>query len=305
MAGIANVIPTADFSNSPLGRVTIVQTPAERAAEIVSDYTTAIGDSTYSTELLTMVTSLITLGAWDNLDIYPMLGNTVEKLSKNLNADNGFIKAPIALKENSATVGSDNKHIVVSKIADNNEDALPSELETKDKTIASASDISGIYSFLDFKRADSSAMSLIYHKRIANTYIGTRLRCAAGSSGGQLYFNLGKTSVSSPDYSIAYNNTLVGQRHRIEVLANGTTLGLYVDEQLDTNASDEPTSIATYEFTDKTYVRNNALCNHATGECRFYAQGDIDPLLFASVNTIFKTFLDAVKPNLSSNEINQ
>ena len=87
--GIAIIIPNADFSNSPLGKVTVVETPEEKAEKIVSAYASNVGVTTYNNSLKSMVKSLIELDVFDKLDIYPMIGDSLEKKCVNLNP-NGF-----------------------------------------------------------------------------------------------------------------------------------------------------------------------------------------------------------------------
>ena len=57
--GIAIIIPNADFSNSPLGKVTVVETPEEKAEKIVSAYASNVGVTAYNNSLKSMVKSLI------------------------------------------------------------------------------------------------------------------------------------------------------------------------------------------------------------------------------------------------------
>ena len=87
--GIAIIIPNADFSNSPLGKVTVVETPEKKAEKIVSAYASNVGVTTYNNSLKSMVKSLIELDVFDKLDIYPMIGDSLEKKCVNLNP-NGF-----------------------------------------------------------------------------------------------------------------------------------------------------------------------------------------------------------------------
>jgi hypothetical protein len=85
MSGIALIIPGADFSDSPLGQVTFSKSLAERAAEAVEAYATAIGSHEHDAELVSLVTTLMELGVWDTIDVFPMLGDTIAKKIMSLN----------------------------------------------------------------------------------------------------------------------------------------------------------------------------------------------------------------------------
>ena len=54
MSGIALVIPNADFSGSPLGKVTFKKT----VAEMVNEYATKIGTEAYNTPLASMLPTM-------------------------------------------------------------------------------------------------------------------------------------------------------------------------------------------------------------------------------------------------------
>lgn len=302
MAGIANIIYGADFSNSPLGKVTLKQSTEETASTIVNAYTTAIGDDTYSTQLTKMVSDLISLGEWNDLDIYPILGNTVNRLCVNLNPNNGYTKAPIVILEDGLPqVGADNKSIQLTRhttYGNSAETTLPSTLVTRDEIYETDTDISGMYAFVDFYRTSDSTMAFFYHKR-ATGHIGTILRVpATNTNDGAPQFKLGANSVTStPENTIACTTDfpfLKNERRRLEVIADGATLDLYVNEVKATPNG----ATNTYHYdTTKTFTRNNSFCHCAGGNALFYVQGNIDPTHFDAVNTIFKTFLDAVKPN--------
>ena len=74
MSGIGIIIPNSDFSNSPLGTVSLVKTPTE----IVEAYLTRVGaNNDYKDKLITLYTTLKQLDVIDHLDIFPMLGSSL------------------------------------------------------------------------------------------------------------------------------------------------------------------------------------------------------------------------------------
>lgn len=102
MSGIALIIPGADYSQSSLGKVTFKKTSYEEAEEIVTAYEAIIGTSSYHSALSAFVKGCIDNDVWDGmLGFYPMIGDTLQKLSANLKNDG----IPISLLEN-ASAGS-------------------------------------------------------------------------------------------------------------------------------------------------------------------------------------------------------
>lgn len=103
MNGISIVLPNTDFSNSPLGKVTFVQTLEERAIGIMTDYVAAANAGTYSSAVYNMVLAMINAGVYDKLvAFWPMLGSTKHDMAVNL-VDT--TKNALELKENASVSG--------------------------------------------------------------------------------------------------------------------------------------------------------------------------------------------------------
>lgn len=103
--GIAIVIPGANFTNSPLGKVTKSISLREKAQKVVDTYVLAIGDESKKDKLFTLVYGLMQNGAWEGLDIYPMLGTDTKKLI-NLNPDSGTFKNNLVVGDNASYDGN-------------------------------------------------------------------------------------------------------------------------------------------------------------------------------------------------------
>lgn len=103
MKGISIVLPNTDFSNSPLGRVTFVQTTEERAMGIMTDYVAAANAGAYSSAVYNMVLAMINAGVYDKLvAFWPMLGSTTHNMAINLL---DTTKNALELKENASVSG--------------------------------------------------------------------------------------------------------------------------------------------------------------------------------------------------------
>lgn len=281
MSGIANVIPGANFSGSILGKVTKILSPAEKAEEIVSAYTTAIGDTTYATQLQNMVKSLIDAGAWDGIDIYPMLGSTLAHKQVNLNPDDGFIKEKLLLGSNASNVEGG--------LSFTTSEGAGSSIVATFKQYAWA-DKAGIFIAADVQRDGNytSNSNLYVSKsaagnapvRVLNNSVG-KYRCIAGS-----------TEVTATD--------VIGNS-RAFIAASSTSdskLGLFVDGEIDNYVDFNASSTAVIylgNFLGSSPDDSNA-SGTFNGTCRFWAIGKIDDSKHTAMVAIFKTFLDAVKP---------
>lgn len=295
MAGIAHIIQGADFSNSPLGQVTLVRSAAEEASDVVTAYTNLIGDNTYSGPLVTMVQSLIENGLWNDLDVYPMLGNTVSKLCINLNPDKGFIKAPIVTVDGAFEVGDDNKYIKSTKLSTDATQFPTTGVVNKTLTFEDSTDISGTYWFFDVKRTTSSGGIVVLQRMVRGSSLGGWIQTTApaGTNNGTIpRIEIGTTTPYQ--YVARATSSLTNTRHRVEIIANSNVFNIAIDDVSDI---DSENSSPTYTLTNTSLTRNNTILTMFEGECRFFAQGVIDHTKFNAVNTIFKTFLDAVKPN--------
>lgn len=76
MSGIAFKISGVDFSNSPLGKVT----ESVSVDEIVTSYLNEVGgDEAMKSKLVTLLTMLDNADVLDKIDIFPMLGSSIDK----------------------------------------------------------------------------------------------------------------------------------------------------------------------------------------------------------------------------------
>lgn len=94
-----------------LGKVTIID---EVVNNIVNSYLSKIGNDSYKNQLSTMVTSLIEEDVWDDMAIYPILGDTLAKMCINLNEDASFNYNLVTASNASAG----DKHILFSNEQD-------------------------------------------------------------------------------------------------------------------------------------------------------------------------------------------
>lgn len=90
MNGIGLVIPGADFSGSPLGKVTVAKSSMEVALEIVDEYTTLATGISSTEPLVNFVSGMVEAGVWDFVKaFYPMMGSSlVSKLVELKEPDN-------------------------------------------------------------------------------------------------------------------------------------------------------------------------------------------------------------------------
>lgn len=276
-------VSSADFSNSPFGKVTTTDTLIDN---IVSVYTTAIGDTSHQTELRTLVKSLYDNGLWEGLDIYPMIGNTLAKKCVNLNPTNGTLKTDIVVPDNAASVDD---YISFSQ-----------DVASGDKT---ETYIAGV------------AMNNFYvaaeMQRVATSPNASPLYSAwAGypcNLGGKANIGTGKTtfSVNSAQTELGVENTsrkfISGSLYQSDADSVGT-LDVYADAvkvgDLQTSYNFKLTSSYNPGVTGRIGGKNNSSTTSELfdGNCWFFAIGFVDHSKRELLDTIIKTFLDAVKP---------
>lgn len=296
MSGIAFIVPNADFSNSPLGTVTVQKTAEEKAAEVVATYTTEIGDSTYSSELTQMVADLIRIGAWENLDIYPMLGDSLADMKVNLNPTDGYLKSGLLFGSNAEYITNG---IRFSVTEDGGESLVDNPgIESDNFQRGAITNSEGLYILADLKRqlplngqisrlyACNPGSAPIYFASTGFGYVS--LDVSSNNFNGNVQVNGDRTIASfALDSSKAYCYTNGGEAVQYDITSNSTS-PLMVANYLGATPA-HPTE-AGYMF---------------NGEVKFWVIGRIAASKASFVNNIFKTFLDAVKPNSSSNETNQ
>lgn len=275
MNGIAIIIPNADFSGSPLGKVTKVKTASERAEEIVTLYSNAIGISSYNAELIEMVTSLINAGAWEGLDIYPILGSNLNTQLVNLNPS-GFFNTSLVVAP--SAVASDNV-ITFTKIPGQN----PSDATFPDGRISKNIKVlneSGFFNAMDIIRnTDVSGNSYIKYStgyEINSSSDMAKIKVKIYSSRGE--------AVSSVDSS---------KRHFWGISHDTNKISIYVDGEKDVEQS-----LTSSPNAEEMFTVTNDIGLTFNGDVRFYCQGYIDQSTHATVIEIFKRFLDKVKPNI-------
>lgn len=91
MNGIGLVIPGADFTGSPLGKVTVVESALERAISIVDAYT-EVTEVSNTVPLVNLVKGLIEEGIWDYVKaFYPMMGSSLPRKMADLKDPDGHV----------------------------------------------------------------------------------------------------------------------------------------------------------------------------------------------------------------------
>lgn len=227
MKGISIIIPGADFSNSPLGTVTFSKSVEEQAADIVTAYATVIGDSTHNEELTDMVINLMNLGVWDNLDIYPMLGSTLNNKLVNLNPD-GFTGNNLVVGANAS---NDTDCISFSNVVDIGGYSGSSK--------SSTSFANGFFCFIDFnfiRNAINTSTIFDYKRTGAPTALGLSVNTVV-SSGIKARVNFKAAGAAAVGNAVLWDST-TGTSIRTKSL-----FGLYGN---DLKCIDESGS---YEFT--------------------------------------------------------
>lgn len=289
MSGIANVIPGADFSNSPLGQVSFIKTHDEMAEDVVNTYAASIGDTTYNSQLKIMVKTLMDLEAWDGLDIYPMLGSSLAHKKVNLNPEKGLNKSNLILGTN-ATDTTDG--IVFEKVADAGE-----SISNYAQNLVPLSD--GALFITDIIRSSSVIGNCGLYCSYNATTPTSRIMLASASNSK---FN---GSYSYVNYAYhQYTDLLTTTRRMFMYSVGPNKLKIYVDgtlsketdspSQTDANVSmvnylGAAPSSADPEYSQAAYSFN--------GTCRLWAMGRVAVSKHEDVCATIKTFMDAVKPN--------
>lgn len=276
-------VKSADFSNSPLGRVT-----SEDAivAQTVSNYVEAIGDSTYQDELTVMVKSLLQNDLLNGLDVYPILGNTLAKKLINLNPERGYVKEDIVVGNNASSV--DNYISFDQSIAYG---------EKQPKFIGDVV-MNNFYIIADMQRvATSPNASPLYTP-------GSGYQC---NMGGKANLGTGKTTfyTNSNDTDLGVDNTTRKLISGSIFTKSGASVGsndVYSDG-VKVGERDMSVAVITTTSYNPGIINNIGGKYNATqntdifdGKCWFFAYGFVEHSKRELLDTIFKTFLDAVKP---------
>ena len=265
MAGIAFVIPNSDFSESPLGQVTF----KKNVNDLVSAYAENIGTHDYDEALKTMLRSLNVLGLLESMDIYPMFGSTLNLLKLNL-----------LPKSNVAETEWQGRELVFGANALANEDYVQLDATTQTGTVTyhdvSIPTSESPYVFTDVRIGTNN--SVLYTNRDSTNLL-------IGSS------NQKPRLVARGVDQVVDDETVTGRRVRLAVSVQSASQKVYVDEVGYENTSTG--SLTSLSFTDVLGPKSTSVCG---AYVRFFAKGLVPASKVESVNTIFKTFLDAVKP---------
>lgn len=269
MKGIAIIIPNADFSGSPLGKVTKSMSIEEKAQEIVSSYSTEVGVSDYNVALKSMIVSLMDKGIWEGLDVYPIIGDTVTKMCKNINTDNGYLKKDLLVP--SSTSVEDNSLLF------NNVSSTAQELPNVDKRTIASSTMSGYYCAFDVVATEfSDNMYIIY----------------GGRSGS---FNIRITtskSVAADAANKVIDKINTADTRRLYSLHSGdSNFDIYVNGTLGASAS----NFINWNGTKQNLVIPCGIGNTLKGNVRLFVQGFIPQDKHVEADKIFRKFLDATK----------
>lgn len=271
--GIAIIIPNADYSARNLGKVTFSKTIEEEAAEIVSVYSSNIGTSMYNDALNLMVIRLMQEGLWEGLDIYPMLGTSLDNKLVNINPNSGFIGLPLIVPS-SATASEDG----IMFVRGENGLLIPSSTE---KVIAKA-EMNGLYNLFDEERTNT------------DTVTGS---CFLLRNAKKAYSDYYVESVTSRRISVSFSTTqlpitpepLIG-RNVLSVSVATNKQSIYANGiELASNELDITSVI-------NNFIMSNGLGVMWEGYVRFFVQGIIPVDKHSKANEIFKEFLDKVKP---------
>lgn len=267
MSGIAFIIPGADFSSSPLGTVNFKKT----VSEIVNDYATKIGSEEYNLPLSQMLYSLNDLGVLDNLDIYPAIGDTLAKqkinlMSREIIAETEWQGRNLVFGAN-AGINSDGNGIQLDANVD------IGEIDNHDIEV----DLSK-YPFLYADVRFGTRTGQIYTSRPTTiVLVDIYNECARFVSGGRVFLT---------------NVNIYNSRVRFACSNDKTEQNIYINETKYSNIA--TATINTMTMTDAIGPKTGSV---VSANIRFFAKGLVPKAKVESVNTIFKTFLDSVKPN--------
>lgn len=278
-------VKSADFSNSPLGRVT-----SEDAivAQTVSNYVEAIGDSTYQDELTAMVKSLLQNDLLNGLDIYPMLGDTLAKKLVNLNPDRGTIKADLKTGNQASSV--DNYINFDQSIATGN----ITEYASKFNIV-----MNNFYVIADMQRVATRPNGSPLYSPFSGYMCDLGGKAYAAIGAGATVFEL-----SGNNLSIAVKNTtrkLISGSIFTNSGASVGSIDLYADTE-KVNEIDLSYAITVTNYNPGIIGLIGGKSNSSDtteifdGKCWFFAYGFVEHSKRELLDTIFKTFLDAVKP---------
>ena len=277
-------VKSADFSNSPLGRVT---SEDAIAAQIVSNYVEAIGDSTYQDELIAMVKSLLQNDLLDGLDIYPILGNNLSKKLVNLNPDRGTIKVDLKTGNQASSVDNYINFDQSTPVGSISGVKYKSDVVMNDFYIAA-----------DMQRVATSPNTSPLYSPFSGFLCNLGGRNVPSVGAGATVFEI------TGNY-IAVNNTtrkLISGSIFTNSGASVGSIDLYADA-VKVNEIDLSYAVTTIENYNPGIIGSIGGKHDSSdtteifdGKCWFFAYGFVEHSKRKLIDTIFKTFLDAVKP---------
>lgn len=284
MSGIALIIPGADFSGSSLGQVTFSSSIKERAAEAVDAYASVLGSHTYDDELNKLVLSLMNIGVWDKISVFPMLGDTVAKKVLSLNQSNDDTVKTLYYP-NTVTVSN-------GELLFTNGQTSPTFAGTS-KNISNIKGLKSAFRFIDFVR--TSPISVNGSSATSNDLaLGTTTAAGGVSARLSIYIPTSVGSVGALAVSGA-------ERHTLACHIDDTKARVYLDavQASETAINDVSTE---YSLTNILGAKNNVGANQTDlfdGTIRLFAFGLIDTNKKAvdTINAI-QQFLNTVKPNV-------
>lgn len=280
MSGIALIIPGADFSNSPLGHVTFSKTIAERAAEAVEAYATAIGSHAYDDELNILVYKLMKLGVWETISVFPMLGDTVAKKVISLNRSEDTVVTGLAYPE---TVTIDNNELLFT-----NAITSPTIINGYTNEYTTTGLKQG-FSFADLQRGSDS----INTSRARNNYIVLGTTSSGDGVAKRIYVLLPGAVHESVTLPIS-----LGNRHSVSVYIN-SKIQVYVDsaKEYEDNVNTVSTSYAIGSMVGVGGSIGRSKDDCWDGYIRMVAYGTIKNEVTAkSTIDALQEFLNVVKP---------
>lgn len=277
--GLAIVLTNKDFSEENLGQVTFALSNEEKANNIAAAYCAAIGDTTYKSDIYNMVLGLLDIGLWTKIySMYPILGDSVPSLSKNLKD----VEHDSIITYANASVG-DKKLVFVNTIG-------------VGETSANA---------LEGFSGEFSYYAVFAH--VADSNMSTTLQCFKNDTGGVAKIH--KAGNSYYQQWGGVNKNLSGQNNKtmriaVSNVGTGTTCnivkdGVHFDSATSVNGANIKPNLSlgvnageTVGTSGETIETN---INLFKGDMYFYSIGKLSEAENIVFDGIVKTFLDSVK----------
>jgi len=151
----------------------------------------------------------------------------------------------------------------------------------------------GTYFFYDLHRdVNNGGQCCVYHCSGTSGAMSTQSYIGTASSTGPSFvmtYSIGEAEASK----VKTNTSMRTARHRVAISIANAQNNIYVDEVEDGQEGPKDLTMTSAS----SMSRSNGLFSTFEGHAYFFAQGTIDATKHSDVNNIFKTFLNAVKPN--------